>query len=70
MQVLSSPDAPRNEKRVALRFVAHLVGTFTNRSMPDSPKIAVVYSSPSRKIIHTTVPAAFPSGIRKLRLVA
>ena len=26
MQVLHSPDAPRNEKRVALRFVAHLVG--------------------------------------------
>jgi hypothetical protein len=24
--VLSSPDAPRNEKRIALRFVAHLVG--------------------------------------------
>ena len=26
LQVLSSPDAPRNEKRIALRFVAHLVG--------------------------------------------
>ena len=26
MQVLKSPDAPRNEKRTALRFVAHLVG--------------------------------------------
>jgi nuclease S1 len=26
IQVLKSPDAPRNEKRVALRFVAHLVG--------------------------------------------
>jgi hypothetical protein len=26
VQVLKSPDAPRNEKRVALRFVAHLVG--------------------------------------------
>jgi hypothetical protein len=26
MQVLKSADAPRNEKRVALRFVAHLVG--------------------------------------------
>ena len=26
MQVLKSPDAPRNEKRIALRFVAHLVG--------------------------------------------
>jgi nuclease S1 len=26
MQVLTSPDAPRNEKRIALRFVAHLVG--------------------------------------------
>jgi nuclease S1 len=25
MQVLKSPDAPRNEKRTALRFVAHLV---------------------------------------------
>jgi hypothetical protein len=25
-EVLKSPDAPRNEKRVALRFVAHLVG--------------------------------------------
>jgi S1/P1 Nuclease len=24
--VLKSPDAPRNEKRIALRFVAHLVG--------------------------------------------
>jgi nuclease S1 len=26
IQVLRSPDAPRNEKRTALRFVAHLVG--------------------------------------------
>ena len=26
LNVLNSPDAPRNEKRVALRFVAHLVG--------------------------------------------
>ena len=26
MQVLSSPDAPRIEKRIALRFVAHLTG--------------------------------------------
>ena len=26
LQVLKSPDAPRNEKRIALRFVAHLVG--------------------------------------------
>ena len=26
MQVLTSPDAPRSEKRIALRFVAHLVG--------------------------------------------
>ena len=26
MQVLRSPDAPRNEKRIALRFIAHLVG--------------------------------------------
>ena len=26
LQVLRSPDAPRNEKRVALRFIAHLVG--------------------------------------------
>ena len=26
MQVLKSPDAPRNEKRIALRFIAHLVG--------------------------------------------
>ena len=26
MQVLKSPEAPRNEKRIALRFVAHLVG--------------------------------------------
>jgi hypothetical protein len=26
LQVLRSPDAPRNEKRTALRFVAHLVG--------------------------------------------
>ena len=26
MQVLESPDAPRNEKRIALRFVTHLVG--------------------------------------------
>jgi hypothetical protein len=26
MQLLESPDAPRNEKRIALRFVAHLVG--------------------------------------------
>jgi hypothetical protein len=26
LAVLKSPDAPRNEKRVALRFVAHLVG--------------------------------------------
>jgi hypothetical protein len=26
MQVLKSPDAPRNEKRTALRFIAHLVG--------------------------------------------
>ncbi|HUC97485.1 MAG TPA: S1/P1 nuclease, partial [Candidatus Polarisedimenticolaceae bacterium] len=26
MQVLKSPDAPRNERRIALRFVAHLVG--------------------------------------------
>src|SRR5687767_13230315 len=25
-QVLKSPDAPRNEKRTALRFIAHLVG--------------------------------------------
>lgn len=25
VQVLKSPDAPRNEKRIALRFVAHLV---------------------------------------------
>ena len=25
-QVLTSPDAPRNEKRIALRFVAHLIG--------------------------------------------
>ena len=26
MQVLKLPDAPRNEKRIALRFIAHLVG--------------------------------------------
>jgi hypothetical protein len=26
LQVLKSPDAPRNEKRTALRFIAHLVG--------------------------------------------
>jgi hypothetical protein len=26
VQVLKSPDAPRNEKRIALRFVAHLIG--------------------------------------------
>src|SRR5919112_454099 len=26
LQVLKSPDAPHNEKRIALRFVAHLVG--------------------------------------------
>ena len=26
VQVLKSPDAPRNEKRIALRFIAHLVG--------------------------------------------
>lgn len=26
VRVLKSPDAPRNEKRIALRFVAHLVG--------------------------------------------
>jgi nuclease S1 len=26
LQVLKWPDAPRNEKRVALRFIAHLVG--------------------------------------------
>jgi hypothetical protein len=26
VQVLKSPDAPRNEKRTALRFIAHLVG--------------------------------------------
>jgi hypothetical protein len=26
LQVLNSPDAPRNEKRIALRFIAHLVG--------------------------------------------
>jgi S1/P1 Nuclease len=26
VQVLTSPDAPRNENRTALRFVAHLVG--------------------------------------------
>jgi hypothetical protein len=26
LQVLKSPDAPRSEKRIALRFVAHLVG--------------------------------------------
>ena len=26
VQVLKSPDAPRNETRIALRFVAHLVG--------------------------------------------
>jgi hypothetical protein len=26
LQVLKSPNAPRNEKRIALRFVAHLVG--------------------------------------------
>ena len=26
MQVLKSPDSPRNEKRIALRFIAHLVG--------------------------------------------
>jgi hypothetical protein len=26
VQVLRSPDAPRNEKRTALRFIAHLVG--------------------------------------------
>jgi nuclease S1 len=26
LSVLSSPDAPRNEKRTALRFIAHLVG--------------------------------------------
>jgi len=26
VQVLKSPDAPRNEKRTALRFLAHLIG--------------------------------------------
>ena len=26
LQVLKSPDAPRNEKRIALRFVAYLIG--------------------------------------------
>ena len=26
VHVLKSPDAPRNEKRIALRFIAHLVG--------------------------------------------
>jgi hypothetical protein len=26
LQVLKSPDAPRNEKRIALRFIPHLIG--------------------------------------------
>jgi hypothetical protein len=40
VQVVKSPDAPRNEKRIALRFVAHLVGDSISRFMPGSPKIA------------------------------
>ena len=31
MQVLKSQDAPRNEKRTALRFIAHLVGHIHQR---------------------------------------
>jgi hypothetical protein len=34
LSVLSSPDAPRNEKRIALRFVAHLVGDIHQRCTP------------------------------------
>jgi nuclease S1 len=39
IQVLKSDDAPRNEKRVALRFIAHLIGDIISRFMPGSPKI-------------------------------
>jgi hypothetical protein len=41
LQVLRSPDVPRNEKRVALRFVAHLVGDIHQPFMPGSPRTAV-----------------------------
>jgi nuclease S1 len=40
LQVLKSPDAPRNEKRIALRFVATSLATFTSRSMPGLLRIA------------------------------
>jgi hypothetical protein len=40
LQVLKSPDAPHNEKRTAVRFIAHLVGDFTSRFMPGSLRTA------------------------------
>ena len=40
-RVLNSPDAPRNEKRVALRFVAHLVGDSISHFMPGSLRTEV-----------------------------
>jgi hypothetical protein len=40
VQVLKSPHAPRNEKRTALRFIAHLVGDIHQPLMPASLRIA------------------------------
>ena len=39
VQVLKSPDAPRNEKRVALRFIAHLVGDIHQPLHAGLPRI-------------------------------
>jgi hypothetical protein len=39
VQVLKSPDAPRNEKRTALRFIAHVIVTSTSHFIPGSLKI-------------------------------
>jgi hypothetical protein len=40
-QALKSPDAPRNEKLVALRFIAHVVGDIHQPLHAGLPKIAV-----------------------------
>ena len=40
LQVLSSPDAPRNEKRTALRFISHLIGNIHQPLMRASLTIA------------------------------
>ena len=48
-KVLKSPGAPRNEKRIALRFVGQLVGDIHQRLHAGVSEIAArIHQSPGR----------------------